>query len=250
MTNPFEVHGIKHLSPSSCNLFAGSPAMFVLEKCLKRKGQVGAAAFRGNAVESGIVLGLTTGANESACVEMAKEEFWRLSALSSDPRREKEEAAVADMVKIGLKELMPYGPPSSVQGKIDYKVEGLQVPLVGYYDIEWQNHKILLDIKTTHALPSAIKLNHARQVALYIKATGGDMEPRLTYITSKKCSTYKLENVDEHIKAVEKIALTIQRFLSISTDPMELAMMTIPDIDTFYFSDPGTRQAAFEIWGL
>ena len=46
--NPFETHGIQHLSPSSCNTFVSSPAMFVLQKVLKRTPPVGAAAFRGS----------------------------------------------------------------------------------------------------------------------------------------------------------------------------------------------------------
>jgi len=29
-----------------------------------------------------------------------------------------------------------------------------------------------------------------------------------------------------------------------------LASLVVPDVDTFYFSDPITRQMAFEIWGL
>ena len=56
--NPFEVYDIRHLSPSSCNTFIASPAMFVLQKCLKRSTSVGPAAHRGTSVESGIAHGL------------------------------------------------------------------------------------------------------------------------------------------------------------------------------------------------
>lgn len=250
MTNCFEHYGIPHLSPSSCNTYAASPAAFVIDKILKRKGEFGPAAHRGSAVESGVVLGLTTDADDSACVLHADEEFWRLTAMSNDPRREKERAAVGEMVKIGLKELRPYGRPTSTQGKIEYHVDGLAVPLIGYYDVEWSNHKVLTDLKTTHALPSHIKINHARQVALYTAARGGDVDPRLTYITPKKCATYRLENVGDHVRALENIALSIQRFLSISNDPMELASIVVPDLESFYFNDPNMRQAAFEVWKI
>jgi hypothetical protein len=32
---------------------------------------------------------------------------------------------------MGLAELRPYGRPSATQGKIEWQVEGLQVPLIG-----------------------------------------------------------------------------------------------------------------------
>ena len=250
MTNCFEHYGIKHLSPSSCNTYAASPAAFVIDKILKRKSEVGPAAHRGTAVESGVVLGLTTDADDNSCTSWADEEFWRLTAMSNDPRREKERAAVGEMVKVGLKELRPYGRPTSTQGKIEYRVEGLAVPLLGYCDVEWENHKILIDLKTTHALPSQIKINHARQVALYAAARGGDVDPRLCYITPKKCATYRLENVGDHVRALENIALAIQRFLSITKDPMELASIVVPDLESFYFNDPDMRQAAYEVWKI
>ena len=250
MKNPFEIHGIPHLSPSSCNTYAGSPAAFVLDKVLKRKQGVGPAAHRGTATEAGIALGLTTDASVEECVKHADEEFWRLTAMSNDPRREKERAAVGEMVKIGLVELKPYGRPTSTQGKIEHYFDGLQVPLLGFYDFEWSNHKILIDLKTTHALPSQIKIPHARQVALYVAASGGDMDARLTYVTPKKCATYKLENIPEHLRALENIAKAVQAFLSVSDDPMELASMVVPDLDSFYFNEAAARQAAFEVWGI
>lgn len=248
--DPFAVHGIPHLSPSTCNLFTASPALFVMNKCLKKQGQVGCAAYRGTAVEKGIAHGLENDASVEECIKVADEEFWRLSALSGDPAREKEREAVPEMVKIGLKELKPYGKPTSSQGEIKYVVESIAVPFIGYYDFEWANHNILIDLKTTHALPSKISTNHARQVALYTAARGYENDPRLTYVTTKKCATYRLENVSEHVKALERIGLAIQRFLSISEDPMELAQHVVPEVDSFYFKDAIVRQNAFEIWGI
>lgn len=211
---------------------------------------MGAAAHRGTATEKGVVHGLETGATDEECIKVAKDEFWRLVALSSDPATEKEEAAVPEMVKQGLKELRGYGKPTSAQGKIEYRFDSLAVPFIGYYDVEWANHNILVDLKTTHALPSKISTNHARQVSLYAAARGNAIDPRVAYITPKKSATYRVENVSEHVAALERIGLAIQRFLSISTDPMELAKHVVPDVDSFYFKDPIARQAVFEIWGM
>ena len=249
--NPFSAYGIEHLSPSSCNLFEASPAAFVLQKVFKKKGQVGAAAHRGSAVETGIVHGLNNPqAPRDECIQVANDEFWRLNALSGDPRSEKERLSVGDMVNVGLNELAPYGTPTSCQGKIEHLLEELAVPIIGFYDFEWSNDKILIDLKTTHALPSKISNKHARQVALYCKAQGGGVDGRITYVTTKKSATYRLENVENHVKALERIALTIQRFLSITSDPKELAAICVPDRDSFYFADDETKQAAWDIWGI
>lgn len=249
--NAFEKYNIQHLSPSTCNLFTSSPAMFVLSKCLKRNNPVGAAAHRGTAVEYGIAHGLmdhTITINE--CRQVTMDKFKALTSMSGDPRLEKELAAIGDMVEVGLKELRPYGVPSSMQGKITYDIEGLDVPMIGFYDFEYAQSGILIDLKTTHALPSKISQSHARQVALYTAARGGNISARISYVTSKKSATYALENVTAHVAALGRIGLAIQRFLSVSDDPMELAAMVMPDTDSFYFSDPLTRQAAFEIWGV
>jgi hypothetical protein len=217
---------------------------------MKKRSQVGAAAYRGTAVEAGVVEGLLNGTSDEECAALAKAEFDKLTALSGDSRREKEAGAIGDMVKMGLAELRPYGKPTSTQGKIEYRIEGLMVPMIGFYDLEWANHGILTDIKTTHALPSKISTSHARQVALYCAARGTGLDARLTYVTSKKSATYHLENVDQHVQALGRIALTIQRFLSISDDPAELAAIVVPEVDSFYFADPMARKAAFDVWGL
>lgn len=247
--NPFEIYELEHLSPSSCNLFVASPAMFVQEKLLKKRSPVGAAAHRGSAAEEGVAAALN-GAPIDVAVTTAQQKFATLTALSGDPRRDKEEGAIADFVRMGAKELAPYGKPTSMQGKIEYKVEGLQVPMIGFYDFEWANHGILIDLKTTHALPSKISTNHARQVALYCAARGDNLDARLCYVTPKKSAVYHLENVRQHVEALGVIALTIQRFLSVSKDPHELAGLVCPDVDSFYFADPLARQAAFDIWKL
>jgi hypothetical protein len=248
--NSFARYGIEHLSPSACNLFVSSPAMFVLEKVLKRRQPVGCAAHRGTAVEAGVIHGLMNGVTEKECAEVAARKFQQLTALSGDPRKEKEQTGLAGMVTMALGELAPYGAPTSTQGKISHSVDGLSVPLIGFYDMEWADKGVLVDLKTTHALPSQISTNHARQVALYGAARGGNHDIRITYATPKKVATYRVDNPREHVLALERIALTIQRFLSITNDPQELVGIVAPDVDHYFFADPLARQAAFETWSL
>ena len=251
MTNPFEAHGITHLSPSTCNTFTASPAAFVLQKCLKKTSPVGPAAHRGTAVEDGVAHGLMNpGATLAECTKVALDKFNTLCAFLSGEKVDKERNGIPGMVEMGLAELKLYGVPSSTQGAISHNFEGLAVPMIGYYDFEWEQHGRLTDLKTSHALTSKIKQNHARQVALYRAARGDNLEAMVTYITSKKRATYALENAREHVAALGKIGLTIQKFLSLSEDPMELASLVVPDVESFYFDDPMTRQTVFEIWGI
>ena len=251
LSNPFETHGITHLSPSTCNTFTSSPAAFVLQKVLKKTGAVGAAAYRGTAVEDGVAHGLLNpGASLADCTKVALEKFNTLAAFISGDKVDKERNGIPGMVEMGLAELKPYGVPSSTQGLISHEFDGLQVPMIGYYDFEWEQHGVLTDLKTSHALTSKIKPNHARQVALYRAARGDNLQARVTYITSKKRATYALENAREHVEALGKIGLAIQKFLSVSDDPMELASMVAPDVESFYFDDPMVRQSAFEVWGI
>lgn len=249
--NAFESHGIEHLSASTCNMFASSPAMFVLTKVLKKPNIVGAAAHRGTAVEDGIAAGLRDHSLDPLqCAGIALDKFKILTALSGDSRVEKEQVAVPEMVKQGLQALRPYGVPTSMQGEIRFEVEGLAVPFIGFYDFEWGNGKVLVDLKTTHALQSQISNAHARQLALYHAARGSQSDAQIAYVTPKKYGVYRLENAADHVKALSKIGLSIQKFLSITKDPGELASLVVPDVDSFYFADPLTRKAAFDVWGV
>ena len=248
--NPFEVHGLPHLSPSTCNMFAASPAAFIM-KILKVAGKVGAAAHRGTSVEDGVSHGLfNIDAPIEDCIRIAEQKFWSLTALSGDPNTEKERQSIAPMVRQALDALRSYGPPTSAQGKVEHFVAGIEVPVIGFYDFEWFNHKIIIDLKTTHRLPSKISVPHARQVSLYHHCRGVEHDPRLAYVTTQKAAVYRLENTAEHLAALERTAHAIRKFLSITSDTKELVGFVVPDVDSFYFNDTFTRQKAFELWGM
>jgi len=250
MSNPFETHGIAHLSPSSCNKFAAAPALFVMEKVLHNDNLVGPGAHRGSAAEAGINAGLMDPTLPlHACVAEAHKVFREKQGLALSEKAQDEFDALAGYVATGLAELRPYGVPTATQGYVSVDVPGLAVPLVGYFDWEWAQHGILTDLKTTKQCPSKISVPHARQVSVYKRARNTS-DPRVSYVTPKKSATYRLESPDEHFKALVKIALTIQRFLALSADGAELAALVCPDVDTFYYNDPLTRAKAFEIWGV
>jgi hypothetical protein len=216
-----------------------------------RRQPVGSPAHRGSAVEDGITHGLLNpAASLEACTQAAIATYDRVAALSADPRRQEYRDTIGAMVERGLTELRPYGIPSRTQGFVEWQPDSLQYPIVGYFDYAWDDLGIVVDLKTTEKLPSSIKVEHARQVALY-KATAGDnLEARLTYVTPKKQATYRLDNAKEHLLALVRMAEVCERFLALSDDPEFYVGITCPDLSSFYFSPASARQAAFEVWGI
>lgn len=239
---------IKHHSPSSLNLFCASPAMWVLEKVIGVRQSVGSPAHRGTAVEEGVTVGLLNpDAPLQACIDMALKKYDTISALSGDARRQDYRDTIPAMVEKALNELRPYGIPSKTQGFVEWKPDGLELPIVGYFDYEWADHGIIVDLKTTEKLPSQNKIPHARQVALY--AASDNMDGRLSYVTPKKVATYRVENIREHRNALHQIALSVEKFLSLSDEPEFFKSITAPDLESYFWGGPN-RQLAFDHWGV
>lgn len=247
--NAFERHGIGHLSASSLNLFAAQPAIWVMQRLLKKAGPVGAAAHRGTAAETGIVHGLLEPAAPVAdCQAAALAQYDALTALSGDPKRLKERDAVPAIVATALPELRAYGVPDEVQHRIEVALDDVPVPFLGFADLGWSAHGITLDIKSTLRLPSSISTPHARQVALYLHGT--NREGRVAYCTPGKIAVYRLDDPGQHLAAVVNIAKRLERFLAVSADPHELAAIVVPDIDSYFVNDPITRAHVRETYGL
>lgn len=247
--NGFQLHNYPSLSASAVNLFAANQAMWVMEKLLKIRTQVGAAAHRGTSVEAGIVHGLLDlKAEVEECQAVALQTFDRLTALSPDPRKVKEREAVPLIVARALPELRAYGTPDMIQIKIERELPGVPVPFIGYIDLGWSEHQITMDIKSQLRLASEISVSHSRQVALYTYGT--NHEARVAYCTPQKVGVYRLENAARHIHDIVAIAKAMERFLSMSDDPKVLAGIVCPDLDSFYFADPNTAAIAREVFGF
>jgi hypothetical protein len=243
------IKGYEHHSPSGLNLFVAEPAMFVLERVKGHKQLVGAPAHRGTAVEQGVTYGLLHPDKPiEVCCKRAAAHYDTLMALSPDPRRSKYRTGIDPMVKAATAELRRYGVPSGMQGFVEWRPDGLKLPIIGYYDYWWDQHGIVGDLKTTERMPSEIKQSHARQIAFY--AGSENIDARILYVTPLRMQAYHLEEVGAHRTALLRIALTLERWLAMSDDPQFFVDMTVPNLDSFYWSDPAARQLAFEYWGV
>jgi hypothetical protein len=223
--------------------------MFVLEKVLGHRQPVGSPAHRGTAVEDGVTHGLKhPEAPLDDCIAAAYATYDRITALSSDKRREEFRRDIPAMVKMGVEELRPYGVPSDYQKFIEWKPDGLTLPMVGYLDFHWSDHNITVDLKTSSTLSSSVKVGHARQVSLYV--TSNNADARILYTTPKKRATYQVENIDAHRASLVSIAKSIEAFLNLSDDPQFFVSITAPDLESFYWGSPAAREMAFQIWGV
>jgi hypothetical protein len=235
-------------SPSSCNLFAASPSMFVLERVLGRKQPIGAPAHRGTAVEQGVTFGLEEVSTIQQAIDVALTRYDSLTALSADPRNDNYRRDIPEMVDQAVRMLAQYGVPSRTQGYVEWRPEGLQLPIIGYLDYEWADKGIIVDLKTTERMPAEIKRSHARQVATY--CTSDNTDARLCYVTPKKIECYHLESIAEHRAALVAIAQRVEKFLSLSDDPAFYVSITAPDLEHYMWSTPEARAMAWEHWKI
>lgn len=247
--NPFETHGIKHLSASSLNTFAAEPAMWVLQKLAGKQTPAGYAAHRGTASESGIVAGLL---NPDMPIVEAQQigltEFDKLSASSKDPKALKERAGIPGIIEQGIKKLRTAGIPDQIQYRIDTNLPGIPIPFVGYVDVGWTRLGIRLDIKSKLRMPTDIEQAHKRQVGLYIHGT--NCTGRVAYFTPTQEMVFVLEEAPRYVEELRQIALRLQNFLALSDDRERLIRAVVPNYNSFYWSDAYTRGLGKEVFGL
>lgn len=244
-----ELYGLKHHSPSALNLAAASLPLYFLEKVKGIRSPGSCAMFRGTSSETGIVHGLLhPSASLKECQDVALAQYDKLSALNGDPKRQKERDAIPGIVEQGIIALCPYGIPDEVQVKVLHELPGVKLPILGFCDLGWTYHGIRLDIKSQLSLSSEASEPHRRQVATYIHNTNA--AGRLAYITPKKHGVYQIEDAASDMHALVTIAQRVERFLSLSNDPAELAALLIPDYSSFYWNDVGLRNAGRELFGF
>jgi hypothetical protein len=248
--NPFKVHGIEHLSPSKINLWVNDPALFIGTYLCGMKGSYGVGAFRGTAVEHALEKKLSNkdfpqkaideflyGSFDKECVEH--------NISENDDKLIKERKTLESYYNVALETYANFGQPELYQHKIYYSLhEDLPIPFLGFIDFVYADS--IRDLKTTGIRPSKFSIAHQRQLAVYSKAFP-DKELWVDYVTKKEAVSFKLQNVEQRLNEVIKIAFGLQKFLSISDDPFELASMHHPNFDNWMWNEDMKKQST-KIW--
>ena len=58
------------------------------------------------------------------------------------------------------------------------------------------------------------------------------------------------DEVRAHLAALRQIALRLERFLAVSSDPAKLAGLLVPDYDAFWWNHPITRANGTAVFGF
>lgn len=239
--------GLRHFSHSSLDLARNDLGLWVLRYLFKVYDPGNAAMERGKAVEHGCYVG-HTGSEFDDPIEEAVREFNKATALGvAGEARDRERANIPLMVQQYL-DLFDGNLPTleGFQRRIEVEVPGCPIPVIGYTDFDFED--VIVDLKTTTRLPSAISAAHRRQGAIYSRASG-NRGVDFIYLTPKKAARYQLENSDQDWLEVCETAHRLLRFLDKFETREEVASVVIPNFDTFYWSSTSTREKAREVFG-
>ena len=242
----FARHGIKHLSASSLNLWKNEPALWALRYLHGIKDEAGPAAWRGTAVEAGLDAVLFSGADEQTAAKIALDNFDLNVGGVIDDDTEAERANIAKILQQATEAVKIYGKPISRQEKIEFWLEGIDFPVIGFTDYRFPD--FILDLKTTLRMPSEPRPDHIVQMAVYSGAR--DLPAFLLYVTPKKFQPYQVteEQVKEGLWVLRRSALALKNVLAFCQTKEQIAEMIVPRDMTNYLWNDTTRQAAANLW--
>ena len=248
MENQFERFGLEHLSASSLNLWEQAPDVWVARYLLNYRRSESAAMLRGTITESAVVSNLM---GERVDLEA----MWSVKMpYSLDAKAQKELAALPAFVAQATEALQPFGMPTFDFGVEQCKVEtmleceGFDMTVIGYLDFVFLELDLIIDLKTTHRMPSSMSAAHSRQAAIYQQAVGDDKEVKFLYVTPKKHKFMADFDTEEEVRKMTLQANRLNRFLAQCETAEEAAAIVPVNSDSFYWF--GDEDIRMDIYGL
>jgi hypothetical protein len=244
-TDPFQRHGITHLSPSSLALYRSAPALWVLRYLFGIRDETGAFAARGKAVEAAVAAIVMENASDNAAIDLAMSVFECDAGGEISPEMNKERLTIPEMVRRAAPLFRKLGRPIGCQWRIEARLDGIEVPILGYADFVYE--PFVLDLKTTSAIPSIPRADHAVQIAFYAAALS--LRPGLIYVSSRKTACYGHNSIDVEnaCRLLRQSAHAVRTMLAASGTREAAAALFVPTVDDFRWS-PTTRAAAEQVW--
>ena len=255
--DPFQIHKIDHLSPSSINTFISDTPLWIMRYLFDFKTGGNPAMWRGTSVDNsvGIHFGFLPKLKRK---ETIIDEFEKLKVYAEKDYPEYE----TDLVKYDreLNRLAVYdetainfynklGKPDEYQKEILYEIEDCPVPIKGFLDLKYGD--VVRDIKTSGRKPTKVSYAHARQMSIYGAAE--NCVPILDYIcvTTKggEVISFPVNNIKEHLKVVRQVSLAIMNLLSYSNDKYAIAQLYYPDLDSWMWGE-NEKSFAKQIWEI
>ena len=211
----------------------------------KIKSSSGASAVRGIATEFVLADKYEKGVFDYNLLDM---KFMSLCAESGidlgDIKTAKEKKLLKDFGTI-IDENFDYKNLEAYQEKVEVQIDDMPVPIMGYIDFRFKDK--IVDLKTSTRMPTRPTEAQKRQMALYSMAYPNSSVD-LFFATPKEHKRFTLKNLTLYKKQLRKVALSIQKFLSISDDKHELASLIYPNLDSWLWS--GMKEEANKIWSV
>jgi hypothetical protein len=230
--DPFKVHNINYLSPSSINTYITDKSQWIMRYLFGIKSFSGASAMRGIALEHVLAEKVEKGFYD---FDMLDKKFVALCGEAgidlNEARTEKERKSLEGYGKV-LDEKFKYKKLEGYQEKVEVQLDDLPIPIIGYIDFLFDN--TIVDLKTTARIPSKPTESQKRQVDLF-------------FASSKDSKKFSLRSLSAYKKQIKTVAFTIQRFLSLSEDKHTLAHYEFPNTDSWMWSDKMKKEAE-KIW--
>jgi len=242
--NPFKVHNIDYLSPSSMNTYISDMPMWVARYLFGVKSGSGAGAVRGIVQEAVLADKYDTGKFDFDSLDtkfMSMCEDFMLNL--EDVKVEKERKTLEKFGKV-IDENFNYKNLKQYQERVEVQLEDMPIPFMGYIDFRFAN--TIVDLKTTTRMPSQPSEAQKRQMAFYSMAypsNGVD----LFFATPKDYKKFTLKDLGRYKKQLKRIAFSIEKFLSISDDRYELASLIYPNFDSWTWGNTMKIEAK-KIW--
>lgn len=232
--NPFQRHGIGHLSPSSLNLWISQPGIWAWRYLGKARDGGNPKMWRGTAVEAGYAAYLRTGRWEES-VDHANLSY--ATAVSENNARGELADKQAELIEPMIKQCTLWEPPSQLnaaQIEIEHYFDGVPVKVKGYVDLAFEGCDV--DLKTTERMPSEPTWAHVRQVSLYRAAR--QRKGGLLYVTSKRFAYYEVtdEMRDEALAELRDAAVKLSKLLGAFDKPEDV--MSVLPVDYSDFRAP------------
>jgi hypothetical protein len=254
MSDGFAKHGITHLSASSINLWANAPDVWVMQYLHGLRTPMGAAAWRGICTEDAVVQ-ILMGDHETASIDRALAKFDKRFPIG-DEKTSAERARIKPMTQLAIEELIEFGKPEfpeveegdNLQEKISItaKGDGWSIPVIGYLDLVFPQHGVVIDLKTTGRIPSTMSAEHQLQRAIYAKAKG-NMDVRFLYVSEKKTSMLADGDPTELLAQAKVQISRIEAFLRHCDKDTAKAIVPVQP-SSFYWS--GNEQLRKEFYGI
>jgi hypothetical protein len=250
MTDGFTKHGIDHLSASNINLWANAPDVWVMQYLYGKRTAMGPAPWRGICVEDAVVE-ILLGGKQTEALDRAMEKF-NSRFMIADEAIAREADRIAPMVQIAVAELQQYGKPEFPEDERQEKIsitakgDGWAIPVIGFLDLVYPDHGLVIDLKTTGRIPSAMSAEHQLQRAIYAKAKG-NMAVKFLYVSEKKASLLEDGDPNELLAQAKVQINRMEAFLRTLDKEQARAIVPLAP-SSFYWK--GSEELRKEFYGL